>query len=295
LPGSIPRGDITVKCAIYVRVSTEEQAQEGYSLDEQEKRCRAHCESKGDEIFRIYRDEGVSGRSTKGRAAYSRMLDEMAEWEKLVFWKLDRVHRNAMNFMEMSILLNDAGKEFASVVDNIDTGTAMGRFALDLFVRIAQLESDITGERTSMGLTARVESGDWITRPPFGYDLTPVDPEDPVSRSRLSINAHEADIVRYIFELHHDSGLSPFKISRLLNEKVLEGEDCRTKTGKLWAQSGVKAILENPIYFGKIRHRVKRSGGRFEYQLIYGNHEPIFDLNEDACYLPSILKTETED
>ncbi|HID71820.1 MAG TPA: recombinase family protein [Thermoplasmata archaeon] len=270
------------KCAIYVRVSTEEQAKEGYSLDEQEKRCRHYIEMKGDSVFKVYRDEGISGTKVKERTAYLKMMNEMDKWDKVVFWKLDRIHRNARNFMAMADELKKKGKEFASVVDNIDTDTAMGRFALDLFVRIAQLESEVTGERTAMGLKAKVEAGEWITRPVFGYDLV----KNKDGKSELVVNPVEAEVVKLIYNLKLKNNYSNYQIVCYLNMGCVEGKQWKTKTGKLWTQVQIKRILSNPVYIGKIRIKDKKSKNGF--LIVDGKHEPIVEKEDFYALNPSM-------
>ena len=257
------------KCAIYVRVSTEEQAKVGYSLDEQEKRCRNYVAMKGDTLFKIYRDEGFSGRKIKERRSYIQMLKESDHWDKLVFWKLDRIHRNARNFMEMADELGKKGKEFASVVDNIDTDTAMGRFALDLFVRMAQLESEVTGERVEMGMQAKVEAGEWVTRPAFGYDIL----ESENGKSMLAVNELEAELVKMIYRLKIEEGYSDYAISYHLNMGCVEGKPWKTKTGKLWTPVQIKRILHNPLYIAKLRIRDRKR--KTASKMVDAKHEAI--------------------
>ncbi len=269
------------RCAVYVRVSTEEQAQEGYSLNEQEKRCHNYVEMKGDTVFKVYRDEGLSGRGTRNRTAYLAMMAEADQWDKLVFWKLDRVHRNAKNFMAMTDNLKALDKEFASVVDNIDTDTAMGRFALDLFVRIAQLESEVIGERVEMGLRAKVEAGEWITRPPFGYDLIPTD----LGKSRLEANEREVEVVRFIFKRHME-GQSPYRISQELIDECIAGKPWKTKMGKNWTWVQVKRILQNPVYTGKFRIKDPDHKSRLLY--LNGKHNSVICMEDFLAVNPEL-------
>ena len=90
--------DVMTRVAIYVRVSTDDQAREGYSLDAQEKRLKNYCSLRNDwEVVEVYRDEGYSGTNT-GRPEYQRMLEEIDRWDTILVLKMDRIHRNSVHF-----------------------------------------------------------------------------------------------------------------------------------------------------------------------------------------------------
>ncbi|MCK4443603.1 MAG: recombinase family protein, partial [Thermoplasmata archaeon] len=158
------------RVAIYSRVSTEDQAKEGFSLDAQKDRLRAYCQAKGWETAGEYVDDGHSGRDIR-RPAYQRMLEEKDNWDTLLVIKMDRIHRNSKNFMEMMDDLKKWGKEFSSMQESLDTSTAMGRFVMDIIQRIAQLESEQIGERVYMGMKQKASTvgGSLGSPPPYGY------------------------------------------------------------------------------------------------------------------------------
>ena len=158
-----------VKVAIYTRVSTDDQAEEGYSLDAQKERLEAYCEAQGWDVVRTYVDDGYSGRTCK-RPAYQRMMQERDEWDVILVLKMDRIHRNSKNFMMMMEDLEKWGKKFTSMQEELDTSSAMGRFVVDIIQRIAQLESEQIGERTYSGMAQKAQSGGLLGfYPPFGY------------------------------------------------------------------------------------------------------------------------------
>ena len=128
-----------VRVAIYTRVSTEDQAKEGFSLGAQLERLEAYCLARGWAVASRYVDDGHSGRNIR-RPAYQKMMAERDQWDALLVIKMDRIHRNARNFMEMMDDLGDWGKDFVSATESLDTSTAMGRFVMDIIQRIAQLE-----------------------------------------------------------------------------------------------------------------------------------------------------------
>src|SRR3989475_7049641 len=181
------------RVAVYTRVSTEDQAKEGFSLDAQRERLEAYCKARGWQIAKSYVEDGHSGRDTK-RPAYQRMMSERADWDTLLVIKMDRIHRNSRNFMEMMEDLETWGRNFVSATESFDTSTAMGRFVMDIIQRIAQLESEQIGERVKMGMTQKARVGPGILgfHPPLGYDVT---------EGRLVPIEAEAEVVREMFDL----------------------------------------------------------------------------------------------
>src|SRR2546428_12007588 len=163
----------TVRVAVYARVSTEDQAKEGFSLEAQRERLEAYCLARDWSVAARYVDEGHSGRNIR-RPAYQKMMSERDEWDALLVIKMDRIHRNSRNFMEMMENLQEWGKDFVSASESLDTSTAMGRFVMDIIQRIAQLESEQIGERVKMGMTQKARGGPGVLgfHPPLGYDVT---------------------------------------------------------------------------------------------------------------------------
>ena len=226
----------TRRAALYTRVSTEDQAKEGFSLEAQLDKLKAYCKARDWNIANEYVDDGYSGRNTK-RPQYSRMMEEMDQWDTLQVIKMDRIHRNSKNFMEMMEDLNKNNKEFVSMTESLDTSTAMGRFVMDIIQRIAQLESEQIGERVYFGMEqkARSKGGMLGFNIPYGYDYR---------NGCLVINKHEEIFVKRIFKLYK-SGMSMKKIADSLNL-----EHVPTKQNKSWGSETVSKILRNPLYCG---------------------------------------------
>jgi predicted site-specific integrase-resolvase len=145
-----------LRAAIYTRVSTEDQAKEGFSLDAQLDKLRSYCKARDWDIGGEYIDDGYSGRNVK-RPEYSRMMEEMDKWDLLLVIKMDRIHRNSKNFMLMMEYLSKKEKEFASMSESFDTSTAMGRFVMNIVQGIAQLESEQIGERVYIGMEQKAK------------------------------------------------------------------------------------------------------------------------------------------
>ena len=244
-----------IRAAIYTRVSTEDQAKEGFSLDAQLDKLRSYCKARDWEIGNEYIDDGYSGRYVK-RPAYSRMMQELDKWDLLLVIKMDRIHRNSKNFMTMMEYLNKEEKEFVSMSESLDTSTAMGRFVMDIIQRIAQLESEQIGERVYIGMEqkAKTNSGMLGFNIPYGYFY---------SSGFLTINQEEATVIKNIYTWYKN-GNSMGKIARMLNEAKIP-----TKKGKIWVKKTISKILKNPLYCGYLRWQ--------EYMYKSG-HSPIIEI-----------------
>lgn len=244
------------KVAIYTRVSTEDQAKEGFSLEAQLDKLRSYCKARDWEIAQEYVDDGYSGRNTR-RPAYQRMLKEIDQWDTLLVIKMDRIHRNSKNFMLMMEELKSQEKEFVSMTESLDTSTAMGRFVMDIIQRIAQLESEQIGERVYDGMEqkARINGGVLGFNIPYGYDY---------NDGKLIINPEEAENVKDIYDMYID-GMSMKKIAEELNSRNIP-----TKLNKTWGAQTVSLILKNPLYCGYLH---------WEDYLNPSDHESIIDKN----------------
>lgn len=189
------------KVAIYTRVSTDEQAERGFSLDAQLDKLRSHCKNKEWDISAEYVDDGYTGRNIR-RPNYTKMLEQMNKWEAILVLKMDRIHRNSKNFMNMMDLLRKNNKEFISFSENLDTSTAMGRFVMDIIQRIAQLESEQIGERVAIAMVQKAKNGSTFMghRVPFGYSWN--------AKKEIFIpKPEELEIVKKAFDLYN-SGMS---------------------------------------------------------------------------------------
>ncbi len=229
-----------MRVAIYVRVSTEDQAREGYSLDAQERRLRSYCSLRsGWEITETYRDEGFSGRSIH-RPEYGRMMSEIDRWDIILVMKMDRIHRNSVNFTEMMDHLRKNGKDFYSMMEKFDTTTAMGRFVMDIMQRMAQLESEQIGERVKFAMEEKAKSGDGPmgSGEPYGYRYA--------NGTLVPIEA-EAIVVERIFDLY-SSGHTMENIAITLTNSNIP-----SKTGVNWSRQSICRVLHNPLYAGYLR------------------------------------------
>lgn len=229
------------RAAIYARVSTEEQAQEGYSLPAQLETMHRYCEVHDLIITGEYIDDGYSGTNVH-RKAYQHMFEdaERKKWDVLVVLKMDRIHRNSKNFMTMMEDLRKHDQEFISTYDKINTNSAVGRFVMDMIQRIAQLESEQIGERTYLGMKEKAMTGQGILgfTPPFGYTLC---------NGELTMNEDESGTARSIFEMYLD-GMTLDKIAYNLNNAGIF-----TRNNNPWNKYNLRNILHNPVYAGYTR------------------------------------------
>ena len=236
---------------LYIRVSTEDQAREGFSLLEQEKRLRAMCEYKGYEIYDVYKDAGISAKTGNLRPEFERLLQDIRDKKvnTIVVLKLDRLTRSVydmegiMNFLEE----NDAYLDCAN--DDINTTNANGKMVARLLTTVSQNEIERTSERTKIGLTGAIKVGHIPHHAPLGYKH-----ED----KKLVIDYATKDVAIRIFNMYHD-GMTYQKISNILNEEQVLG-----KTN--WRVSTIVHILENPIYKGDFIH-----GKRTKHPTYYEN------------------------
>ena len=231
------------KACVYTRVSTQEQANEGYSIEEQERMCKASIESKGWVYIRTYSDPGISGR-TMERPGLKEMISaiQSGEIEAVVIYKLDRLsrkQRDTMTIIEDVLLKNDIA--LVSLNETLDTTTPWGRAMIGILSSFNQMESENIQARTSMGRAAKVKSGGYAGgKPPIGYRV--VDGE-------LVVVPEEAEIVRTVFELRN-SGYTMMGIAEELNKRGY-----RTKKGGIFLHSAVQTILNNEeTYKGHYRY-----------------------------------------
>lgn len=241
---------------LYIRVSTEDQAREGFSLPEQEKRLRMMCEYKGYEVFDVYEERGISAKTGNYRPEFERLLQDIKDKKcnTIVVLKLDRLTRSVADWEKILTFLeeNDAYLDCAN--NEINTTNANGKMISRILTSVSQQEIERTSERTKVGLAGAIKQGHIPHQAPLGYKH---------ENKKLVIDHLTKDVVIRIFELFH-KGMSYQKISTLFNKEQVLG-----KTN--WRDSSIVAILENEIYKGDFVH-----GKRTKHPTYYENVvEPI--------------------
>lgn len=224
---------------LYIRVSTTEQAMEGYSVGEQENRLRRFCEALGYQIHKIIIDPGYSGASLN-RPGIKEVIRDVQEHlvSKVIVWKLDRLSRSQK---DMLIMLEDVflanNCDFVSMLESFDTSTAFGRAIVGILAAFAQLERENIKERTTMGRQARLAKGHYnSSRPPLGYSFLP-------GCNDLKVNPYEASIVHEIFSLFL-SGTAINAIATIMKQKY--------PTVRRWNNTTIRRTLRNSVYIGKV-------------------------------------------
>ena len=231
--------DINKKCGLYMRVSTEDQAREGFSLPEQKERLEAFCKFKGYEIIDYYQDAGISAKTGNHRPEFERLKDDIRakKINTIIALKLDRITRSIYDWENLITFLDENDAYLDCANDEINTTTANGKMVSRLLMSVSQNEIERTSERTKIGLAGAIKQGHIPHVAPLGYKH-----ED----KKLVIDYSTKDIVIRIFDLYYN-GCSYQKISNIFNkEKVLD------KTN--WRDSTIQTILENEIYKGDFVH-----------------------------------------
>ena len=253
------------KCGLYMRVSTEDQAREGFSLPEQKERLEAFCKFKGYEIIDYYQDAGISAKTGNYRPEFERLKEDIKSKKinTIVSLKLDRITRSIYDWENLITFLDENDAYLDCANDEINTTTANGKMISRLLMSVSQNEIERTSERTKIGLAGAIKQGHIPHVAPLGYKH---------ENKTLVIDYSTKDVVVRIFELYSE-GYSYQKISNLFNEeKVLGKDNLRDST--------IQTILENEIYKGDFVH-----GKRTKNPTYYKNVvEPIVskELWEDC-------------
>lgn len=227
---------------IYIRVSTEDQAREGFSLPEQEKRLRAMCEYKNYEIYKVYKDAGISAKTGNKRPAFEELKEDIVnkKCNTIVVLKLDRLTRSVYDWENIMKFLEENNAYLDCANDDINTTNANGRMVARLLTTVSQNEIERTSERTKIGLAGAIKVGNIPNKAPFGYKHV---------NKKLVIDPLTKDEVIRIFNLYYE-GNSYQTISNIYNEEKVFG-----KTN--WCDSTILRILENEIYKGDYVHGKK--------------------------------------
>ncbi|MDQ1236678.1 DNA invertase Pin-like site-specific DNA recombinase [Paenibacillus sp. SORGH_AS306] len=258
-----------MKAAIYIRVSTDRQAEKGFSIEAQHELLMELLERKGLELYRVYSDPGISGKTIKKRPGVQQLIADMkaGRFDAVLIHKLDRFSRNLGDLYDFIALINKLNKRLivASLSsEEIDTQSSMGKAFLYFNGIFAEIYSDNLKEETLKGLVHEVtHGGRHMSRAPLTYDFD----ED----RNLVINEKEAqllirDVYRYYLE---EKGV--VKIAKIMNGYS------QGKEGGVWDSKYIRSILKNPTYTG---HNHFKPGLWEEEQRIkvIGDHEPIISM-----------------
>lgn len=258
----------------YVRVSTDEQVREGYGLAAQWQAVHSYCAAQSWELAEVYSDAGRSGKSLRGREALARLLDdaERRRFERVVFWKLDRLARNLRDLLDICDRLEAAGVGIVSIQEGIDTGTAAGRMYRNVLGSLAEFERELIVERIKAGIAEKARQGELVGPLPLGYTR---DESGAITPDRVV-----APLIRDAFARYATGEHSLREMARWANELGL-----RSLEGNCIDRLSVRKILTNVAYMGQVAYYSRRGGG----VVAKGKHPAIVD----AALFAEVQKTLT--
>lgn len=258
-----------MKCIVYVRVSTDEQAKHGFSIAAQIEKLEAYCISQGWELVDKYIDEGYSAKDLQ-RPAFEKMMDKLKQGniDVLLVYRLDRLTRSVMDLYKILKILDDNNCMFKSATEVYDTTNAMGRLFITLVAAIAQWERENLGERVRLGMEKKTKLGMWKGgMAPYGYKIV---------EKKLVINDKEKAVVQEIFQQTTTFGF--YTLAKHLTNKGFS-----TRKGGEWHVDSVRDIANNPVYAGYLTFNQSSKDYKKpprEQTLYEGSHEPIISKDE---------------
>ncbi len=230
--------------AIYIRVSTQDQAEHGFSLDAQEESLVNYAKALGYEILKIYKDEGKSAKNLNRPEMINLLKDaEARKFQAIFIYKLDRFSRSLKDLILTIDKLKEWGIDFVSLQDKIETASASGKLMFQIIGAFAEFERNIIGDRTTFGMEKKAKEGGFITKAPLGYKLV---------NKKLLIDPEQTDKIKGIFEEFLNSNISLTQLAKKNNMTT----------------SGIIKLLSNTTYLGKVKFANHESNGQ---------HEPLID------------------
>jgi site-specific DNA recombinase len=258
------------KALIYCRVSTDEQAQEGYSLDAQEKYCRQFAQNNGYDVFGVYRDEGKSG-TKLDRPALQEMLAKIQQDKSInaIFvQETDRLARNTKDHLTIKALLQKEDTRLISVAQPMLDDSPEGNMIDTILASVNQFQSDLNGRKTKKGLQEKFDSGWWPGWAPLGYVNVASGNNQNGEGERKIVKKDEQkwQIIKEGFKMYLTGRYSVEYINDELYQKGL-----RSKSGKRLSHSIMTSTLKNPFYAGIMK---------WNSQEKKGNHPPMISVNQ---------------
>ncbi|EOU1884838.1 recombinase family protein [Clostridium perfringens] len=268
--------------AIYCRVSTDEQAEFGYSIDEQKRLLEEWCKANDYIIYKCYSDRGISGKNIKDRPALKELLSDAKEgkFDMVISWKINRVSRKLEDVLKIVNILEKNNITFKSYSEPFETDTPAGRMQFQMMALIGEFERGTIAQNVKMGMIAKAKTGNWCGGRVLGYDLVPNNSpeEEKKGKNKLEINEEEAKIVRFIFN-EYSKGKGYKAITNKMNKLGY-----KTKKGNNFSVGSIRDILTNPVYIGEIRYNVRQNWSEKRRRNINpnpirvkGKHEAIID------------------
>ncbi len=252
----------SMKAVGYVRVSTEDQAREGYGLAAQHQAIRSYCAAQGWELVETYEDAGRSGTSTRGRDGLARLLGDAAAhgFDRVVFWRFDRLARNLRDLLSICDQLEGSGVGVVSIQENIDTGTPSGRMMRNMMGSVAEYERGVIVDRIKVGIKEKAQQGEVVGPLPLGYRRA--------DDGRVVADPVVAPLVEEMFKRYATGKYSLRDLTQWAAKLGL----LSTKGNPLDRLS-IRKILTNVTYTGQVSYYARRGGGAIGN----GKHQAIVD------------------
>lgn len=213
----------------YIRVSTEQQADEGISLDAQRAKIEAWCLANDYELVTVEVDAGISGKAMDKRLGLQRALAAAKKDMALVVYSLSRLARSTKDTLTISERLDKVGADLVSLSERIDTSGAAGKMMFRMLAVLAEFERDVVSERTTMALAHKKAAGEVYGTVPFGYQAI---------EGRLEKVQAEAELVAEIVK-RRAGGATLQAIADSLNDRGISG-----KRGGKWYPYTIKYLIE---------------------------------------------------
>lgn len=266
-------------CFIYCRVSTEEQADKGYSLDTQEKLCRDFAKRSDYKVVTVYRDEGKSGTNLE-RPALQELLSRCTgntSIDAVIIQETDRLARNTKDHLTIKAVLKKAGTKVISVAQPMLDDSPEGMMIDTILASVNQFQSDINSRKTKRGMQERFEQGWWPGQAPLGYINVETlgNNEDGRSTRIIKKDPERWELIKEGLHLYLNGSYSADAINDILYEKGL-----RTKLGKKVSRSVISKALRNPFYAGLLHWNGQKRVGKHEPMITTTEHSRILEIIE---------------
>ncbi|WP_438448181.1 recombinase family protein [Gorillibacterium sp. sgz5001074] len=266
-----------MRVAIYIRVSTDEQATKGNSLTEQAERLPTYCKAMGWDPPVVYEDDGYSAKDLN-RPAITRLLEDvkLRKYDMVLTTKIDRLSRRLLDLLNVIDYMKKYDCHYNSATESFDTSTPVGMMTLQILGSVAEFERQRIRERVRENHLSLARQGKMIGKPAYGYDNVDGDYE---------INIEESLIVKQIFQWTLD-GMGPLSIAKKLNQLGVA-----TKQGAQWEEKQIRRMLTSETYIGHFVYN--RTGRDSSTAKVSRRPQEEWIVTED--HHPAIIDQETYD
>lgn len=274
------------QCLVYCRVSTEEQAEKGYSLDTQEKLCRDFAERNGYRVAGVFRDEGKSG-TTLGRPALQELLAKCTDGEPIdavVVQETDRLARNTHDHLTIRALLKKANIKLISVNQPMLDDSPEGKMIDTILASVNQFQSDLSGRKVCKALQEKFNQGWWPALAPLGYVNVAVGNgiDGQKEMNIIKCDPDRWEILKDGFNLYLTGDYSADEVRDMLHKKGM-----LSRTDKKIPHSVMVRVLRNPFYAGLMVWNGQEHMGRHRPMITLSEHKRIIEIldshNLHAC------------